>query len=184
MPLELSFKLTDRDLQFFRDALQRCRTVVENADENEVLDAIRDVISEIRQNEPLPDFVAHRLPEMESMIQMVRDEEWRLPQEDREHVLSAFVYFGDPEDILPDDVPVIGYLDDVIILELVALELKHAIEAYTEFCEFREQYDHDHAEKSDAAVRRDRLDRQRQQLHMRMQRRAANDRKNGLRQGL
>ena len=81
------------------------------------------------------------------------------------------MYFGDPEDILPDDIPVIGYLDDVIILELVARELQHVREAYEDYCRYRDEFDHEHHSGMDAAVRRDRLDRRRQQLHQRMRRR-------------
>jgi hypothetical protein len=177
MGIKLSFELTDRDLRFFRKALQKSRNVVRDADDTEIVDAIRDVIDDIRKSEPLPDFVATRLPELESMIQMLNDDEWALPEADRERILAAFVYFGDPEDILPDDIPVIGYLDDVIILELVSRELHHVREAYNDFCLFREEFDSEHGNSIDAAVRRDRLDRSRQQLHQRMQRRTSRVRK-------
>jgi uncharacterized membrane protein YkvA (DUF1232 family) len=177
MSLRLSFELSDNDLRFFRAALKRSRDVVRSADESEIIDAIRGVIDDIREREPLPDFVALRLPELESMLQMLGDEEWRLPVVDRERILSAFVYFGDPEDILPDDIPVIGYLDDVIILELVARELQHVREAYEDYCRYREEFDREHDSGMDAAVRRDRLDRRRQQLHQRMRRRTARFRK-------
>jgi uncharacterized membrane protein YkvA (DUF1232 family) len=177
MSLKLSFELSDRDLNYFRNALQRSRAVVRSADESEIIDAIRDVIDDIRSREPLPDFVATRLPDIESMLQMLADAEWQLPEADRERILAAFVYFGDPEDILPDEIPVIGYLDDVIILELVARELQHVREAYEEYCRFREEFDSEHSSDLDAAIRRDRLDRQRQQLHQRMRRRTARSRK-------
>jgi uncharacterized membrane protein YkvA (DUF1232 family) len=177
MSLRLSFELSDSDLRFFRAALKRSRDVVRSADESEIIDAIRGVIDDIREREPLPDFVALRLPELESMLQMLGDQEWRLPVVDRERILSAFVYFGDPEDILPDDIPVIGYLDDVIILELVARELQHVREAYEDYCRYREEFDREHDSGMDAAVRRDRLDRRRQQLHQRMRRRTARFRK-------
>jgi hypothetical protein len=177
MGIKLSFELTDRDLRFFRKALQKSRNAVRDADDTEIVDAIRDVIDDIRKSEPLPDFVATRLPELESMIQMLNDDEWALPEADRERILAAFVYFGDPEDILPDDIPVIGYLDDVIILELVSRELHHVREAYNDFCLFREEFDSEHGNSIDAAVRRDRLDRSRQQLHQRMQRRTSRVRK-------
>jgi uncharacterized membrane protein YkvA (DUF1232 family) len=173
MSLRLSFELSDRDLRFFRDALKKSRAVVNSADESEIIDAIRGIIDDIRKSEPLPDFVATRLPELESMLQMLADVEWRLPAADRERILAAFVYFGDPEDILPDDIPVIGYLDDVIILELVARELQHVREAYEDYCRFRDEFDSEHDGDMDAAVRRDRLDRRRQQLHQRMRRRTA-----------
>jgi uncharacterized membrane protein YkvA (DUF1232 family) len=173
MSLRLSFELSDRDLLFFRNALKKSRDVVNTADESEIIDAIRGIIDDIRKSEPLPDFVATRLPELESMLQMLADVEWRLPAADRERILAALVYFGDPEDILPDDIPVIGYLDDVIILELVARELQHVREAYEDYCRFRDEFDSDHDDDIDPAVRRDRLDRRRQQLHQRMRRRTA-----------
>lgn len=171
MSLRISFELSDSDLHFFRNALKRSRDVVRSADEAEIIGAIRGVIDEIRASEPLPDFVATRLPELDSMLQMLADDEWQLPVADRERILAAFVYFGDPEDILPDEIPVIGYLDDVIILELVARELQHVREAYEDYCRYREEFDHQHEDGIDAAVRRDRLDRRRQQLHQRMRRR-------------
>jgi uncharacterized membrane protein YkvA (DUF1232 family) len=173
MSLRLSFELSDRDLLFFRNALKKSRDVVNTADESEIIDAIHGIIDDIRKSEPLPDFVATRLPEIESMLQMLADVEWRLPAADRERILAAFVYFGDPEDILPDDIPVIGYLDDVIILELVARELQHVREAYEDYCRFRDEFDSEHDDDMDPAVRRDRLDRRRQQLHQRMRRRTA-----------
>lgn len=180
MGLKISFELSDRDLRFFRNALKKSRDVVRSADESEIIDAIRGVIDDIRKSEPLPDFVATRLPELELMLQMLADDEWRLPAADRDRILAAFVYFGDPEDILPDDIPVIGYLDDVIILELVARELQHVRDAYEDFCRFREEFDHEHDSGIDAAVRRDRLDRRRQQLHHRMRRRTARSRRAGI----
>jgi len=171
MSMRFSLELTDRDLRYFREALQRSREAVKHADEAEILEAIGDVLEEIRSEEPLPDFVAKRIPQLESMIRMIKDDEWRLPRGDREKLLATFVYFGDPEDILPDDIPVIGYLDDVIMIELVVRELAHVREAYEDFCEFRDNYDGRFKSGHDAAVRRDRIDRKRQQLHQRMKRR-------------
>ena len=123
MGLRISFELTDRDLRFFRKALRQSRIAVKDAEDTEIIDAVHSVLDEIRNSEPLPDFVGKRIPELESLISMLTDEEWQLPQDDRERLLATFVYFADPEDILPDDIPVIGYLDDVIIIELVAREL-------------------------------------------------------------
>ena len=180
MGLKLSFELTDRDLRYFREALADARKAVRDAEETEIIEAIRQVLDDIRSNEPLPDFVAIRLPQLESLISMLIDEEWQLPDDERERLLATFVYFGDPEDILPDDIPVIGYLDDVIILELVARELLHVREAYDDFCRFRDDYDRQHGRQADALLRRDRLDKRRQKLHQRMNRRAARDRKTRL----
>ena len=173
MTMKISFELSDRDLNFFREALQKSRHAVRDADESEIIDAIRDVLAEIRQNEPLPDFVGIRIPQLESLISMLTDDEWHLPEGDRERLLATFVYFADPEDILPDNIPVIGYLDDVIIIELVVRELQHVRIAYDDFCQFRDDFDNKAGKDVDPVIRRDRIDRRRQQLHQRMKRRSA-----------
>lgn len=177
MGMRFVLELSDRDLRFFRQALRRSRDAVRHAEESEIIEAIRDVLSEIKSEEPLPDFVSRRIPQLESMIRMLQDEEWNLPQAERERLLATFIYFGDPEDILPDHIPVIGYLDDVIMIELVVRELQHVREAYDDFCDFREGYDKRFKNGHDPAVRRDRIDRKRQQLHQRMKRRRKSDKK-------
>jgi len=173
MTMKIAFELSDRDLNFFRNALKQSRHAVRDAEEAEIIDAIRDVLDEIRQNEPLPDFVGKRIPQLESLISMLTDDEWHLPEGDRERLLATFVYFADPEDILPDNIPVIGYLDDVIIIELVVRELHHVRIAYDDFCEFRDDFDSNEGKDVDPVIRRDRIDRRRQQLHQRMKRRSA-----------
>ena len=171
--MKLSFELSNKDLRYFREALRQSRNAVRHADESEIMEAIRDVLADIKSNDPLPDFVAKRIPEIEKLIQMLLDDEWKLPKSERERLLSVFIYFGDPEDILPDDIPVVGYLDDIIVLELVTRELLHVREAYEDFCAFRRKFDREHGKSLDGAVRRDRIDRRRQQLHQRMKRRSA-----------
>ena len=180
MTLKISFELSDRDLNFFRKALKQSREAVRDAEESEIIDAVKEVLNEIRQNEPLPDFVAKRIPQLESFISMLTDDEWQLPEADRERLLATFVYFADPEDILPDDIPIIGYLDDVIIIELVVRELHHVRVAYDDFCQFREEFDSKKGKDLDPVIRRDRIDRRRQQLHQRMQRRSAQQKKSKL----
>ena len=177
MSMRFSLELTDRDLQFFREALQKSREAVRDADESEIIEAIGDVLAEIKSEEPLPDFVAKRIPQLDSMIRMLQDQEWKLPETERERLLATFVYFADPEDILPDHIPVIGYLDDVIMIELVVRELRHVRDAYEDFCDFRDSYDKEFGAGHDAAVRRDRIDRKRQKLHQRMNRRMKSHKK-------
>jgi uncharacterized membrane protein YkvA (DUF1232 family) len=174
--MRLTLELSERDLTFFRDAMQTARLAVQHADEADIVEAIDDVLNEIKQADPLPDFVARRIPQLETMISMLKDEEWQLPPEERERLLSTFVYFGDPEDIVPDHIPVIGYLDDVIIIELAVMEMQHVRDAYDEFCEFRDGCDKRDGDDQDGASRRDRIVRKRQQLHQRMRHRLEKDR--------
>jgi len=58
---------------------------------------------------------------LEQLIQMLRDDEWRLEGRDRARILDALAYFVDPEDLIPDRLPGIGYLDDAIMVELISV---------------------------------------------------------------
>ena len=177
MGMRFSINLTERDDGFFLPALNKSRTTCRHADDTEIIEAIGDVLADIKSEQPLPDFLEKRIPQLESLIRMLQDDEWSLPKNERERLLATFVYFGDPEDILPDHIPVIGYLDDVIMIELVVRELFHVREAYDDFCEYRDDYDERFKTGHDGAVRRDRIDRKRQHLHQRMKRRMAKDRR-------
>ena len=67
-------------------------------------------------------------------IDILRDERWDLPDADRGRVLSGLAYFTDPNDMIPDSIPGIGYLDDAIMVELIVRELRHDLEGYEDFC--------------------------------------------------
>src|SRR3546814_3376761 len=71
------------------------------------------------------------------MIAMVRDQGWNMEDEDRQRVMSALVYFVDPKDVIPDHVEVLGFLDDAIMIELCVRGLRHELDAYDDFCEYR-----------------------------------------------
>ena len=60
-----------------------------------------------------------------------------MPDPERTEVLAALAYFGDPEDLIPDHLEVIGLLDDAVMLELLARRMRHVLDAYAQFCVFR-----------------------------------------------
>lgn len=175
MGMRFVVNLSDRDLGFFRQALRKSRNAVRHADETEIIEAVADVIRDIKKEQPLPDFVARRVPELESMMRMLEDNDWALPKRERERLLATFIYFGDPEDILPDHVPVIGYLDDVIMIELIVREMQHVREAYEDFCKFRNTLKKKIKLHPRDADYRHRIAQKRKLLHQRMERRLNKD---------
>lgn len=137
MPLAISFELSDRDLEHFNAAIKAATFSAGAKTAEEVTEAAGKLLKDASSVE-LPDFILQRLDKLDALIAMVRDEGWQLPEEDRSRVLSALVYFADPQDIIPDSVPVLGYFDDAIAIELCVRELKHEIDAYEEFCDYRQ----------------------------------------------
>ena len=137
MPLSISFELSDRDLEHFQNAI-KAATFTAGSKSAEEVTAAAGKLLEDATNLQLPDFIYERLDKLDALIAMLRDEGWQLPEEDRQRVLSALVYFADPKDIIPDSVPVLGYFDDAIAIELCVRELRHELDAYDEFCDFRQ----------------------------------------------
>jgi hypothetical protein len=127
----LTLELTTDDLLHFRGQLERTRASVRSADDEELLEVAAEHIAALRQL-PLPAFVAIRIERLEQMRAMVADVAWHLEPAERELALGVMAYVCDPEDMIPDDVPGIGLLDDAVMIELAWRELRHEVEAHRE----------------------------------------------------
>lgn len=138
MSLSIAIELSDRDLEHFHAAQKKAQANAGKKSSDEVIAAAQNLLASAHKT-AVPDFIAARLARLDDLIAMVRDEAWGLPEADRQRVLSALVYFADPQDVIPDSVPVLGYLDDAIMIELCVRELQHEIQAYDDFCDFRER---------------------------------------------
>jgi len=170
MAFKLTIELSDSDLRHFRRELKRAKAAVEIADDDEILAAAADLVKALRATE-LPDFVSERLGKLETLHSMLADPEWPLRERERNPVLAALAYVCDPEDIIPDDIPGIGLLDDAVMIELVFRELRHEIEAYEDFAKFRASLLGQAATKRDPEAAAAKLDRRRTALMARMRRR-------------
>ena len=155
MAYKLTIELSERDLRHFRRELRRAREAVGIADDEEILGAAQELVASLRRTE-LPDFVTTRLEKLETVLEMLGDPDWQLDEDERNPVLSALAYLCDPEDIIPDNIPGIGLLDDAVMIELAFRELRHEIAAYEDFARYRASLPRG-AEPSRLARRRDRL---------------------------
>ena len=136
MSLAITIELGDADLQHFISAMQRAQQEAKNLSPKQVTDAASRLLVD-GHNIAVPQFIAERLGKLDSMIAMIHDEGFALPEEDKQRVLACLTYFANPQDIIPDNVPVLGFLDDAIMIELCVRELQHEIEAYEDFIAYR-----------------------------------------------
>lgn len=173
MPLDVTFTLSDQDLDHFQQIVDRAKSAMgERQSPAEIEKAARKMIDEARAAS-MPDFIASRLEKLDTVINMAADKEWQLSEEERSRVLGALAYFTDPEDLIPDNIPGLGFLDDAIYVELVIRTLKAEIESYEEFCAFRAAEETRRAERGqDPHVQREEwLADKRATLHTRMRKR-------------
>ena len=174
MSISLTIDLNDRDLEHFTKAMDAAKAAAAHKAPEEVVAAAGALLQDA-QGVHVPDFVRERLLRLDDMIAMVRDEGWALGDEDRQRVLSVLVYFADPKDVIPDHIEVLGFLDDAIMIELSVRELQHELDAYDDFCDFREHEARKRGIEPSAVGRADWLGGRREELVERMHARRERD---------
>lgn len=163
MSFTVNIELDDKDLKYFQDEIARAQEVVGEIESPEVvIKAAQELIKKVRDSSS-PAFVRERLDKLETLICMVDDQEWAMPEPEKTNALGALAYFTNPKDLIPDDVPSLGFLDDAIMVELVINQMLPEFEAYEEFCDYRRQGD-----KGVDANRENFLASKRAELHSRM----------------
>ena len=167
MTIKITFELSDADLDYFRGVFKKAKANAKKHDEATILHLARKQAREMGSRK-LPDFVNDRIQALDALTRMLEDEEWNLGGPNRQRVLQALAYFAEPADLIPDTIPGLGFLDDAIMVELVVQELRPEIDAFEEFCRYR---DEQRAEKVDVDVLRKRLEARRRAAYVRMDRR-------------
>ena len=174
MSITLNFELNDQDLVHFKQAAEKSKQAAIGKSTEEIVAAAVAMLADA-QKVHIPDFIKDRLLRLDDMIAMVRDEGWALPEEDKQRVLSALMYFCDPDDVIPDNVEVLGFLDDAVMIELSVRELKHELDAYDDFCDYRSNEAARRGVDASTLGRTDWLDGRREELIDRMHQRRERD---------
>lgn len=168
MGLCVSFELDDDDLQHFRLIMRSARNAAVRMAPEDIVAGAEDLLQNIVEISA-PGFILDRIKKLRLLIRMMSDLDWRLPHREATRVLSALTYFTEPDDLIPDHIPGLGFLDDAIMVELVVRELHHEIEAYVDFCNDR---DRSELEAQTKVKRKDWLESRRKELQLRMRERS------------
>jgi uncharacterized membrane protein YkvA (DUF1232 family) len=166
--MRITLDLSEADVRYFRSCLKTVRKGTLALDESVVLKAAGDLMAQVAAA-AAPDYVRERIEKLSVLVRMLEDQRWQLTGRDRARVLNVLAYFVDPDDLIPDRIPGLGYLDDAIMVELVLQELRHEIQAYQDFCEFRKSRPRDRVSEA--------LEAKRVALQMRMRRRRRKERR-------
>ena len=168
--MKISFELSRSDLEHFKEVMARARKAASHLSTQEIVDNASELLAQVNRSET-SSFIRNRMNVLETLIGMAIDKGWGLTEDDRKRVVEALAYFSEADDLIPDDIPGLGFLDDAIMIEIVSQELEHEIQAYRDFVVYRATEACRKGEDANALERADWLEERRQQLHSRMRRR-------------
>lgn len=170
MSMRITFDLSESDLKHFKQVMDKASNASKTLSAEVILSQAKGVLKEVGETDT-PDFISIRISKLSRLIAMLEDRGWALEEPERGRVLSALAYFADPEDLIPDNIPGLGYLDDAIMIELICRQLKHEMDAYDDFCVYRQAEATRRGEQVDVMDKADWSESRRKELHSRMRRR-------------
>jgi hypothetical protein len=86
---------------------------------------------------PVPPYLRAHIDLIPEIAELLGDDDWQLADDARRGLAGALAYFTDPCDLIPDDRPEFGLLDDAIVIELALSENRHEWLAWQEFAAMR-----------------------------------------------
>jgi uncharacterized membrane protein YkvA (DUF1232 family) len=130
---KVSFELDEQDASYFRDLYRQAKKNAAEMDAEKIVRDAAKLVAEVKASGHVPRFVTDAIATLEDMTQIILDEEYGAPQAVKNQVLAGLAYFSNPEDLIPDHIPALGFLDDAIMVKFVEEEFKHELWGYRKF---------------------------------------------------
>lgn len=169
MPIRVSFNLHDADLEHIADVALQAQAHARSQSEDAIVANARELLDRGLQAQPAQ-FVKERYGRLRTMLDMASDEQWSASVEDRQRVINALACFSAPTSAATAT----GLLDQAIMIELISRDLHHDLDAYRDFCKFRDAQN-TRRSASPAADRAKALTQKREALQARMHTRRRRD---------
>ena len=129
----ISFTLDAEDANYFRRRYRKAKAAAKTRNSEEILAQARTIVAQAKRSRKTPKFVLDAISTLEDLAHLVEDKEYAAPPKLRDDVLAGIAYFADPDDLIPDDVPGLGFLDDAIMIHLIANDFRHDLRGYRKF---------------------------------------------------
>jgi uncharacterized membrane protein YkvA (DUF1232 family) len=133
---KITFKLDEDDAKYFRSLFRKAKKAAAEQDEEEILSSAHALVKSVRQSKKTPGFVLDAIETLQDLTEIISDKDYAAPAKIRNEVLAALAYFAQAEDLIPDDIPVLGFLDDAIMIKCVEQQFRHELAAFRKFRKF------------------------------------------------
>ena len=135
---KVTFTLDDEDAKYFHSLYKKAKRGAKGQDSAAIVREARGIVKQVRSNKKTPRFVIDAIDVLADLTDLVQDEEYAAPKKVRDSVFAALAYFSNPDDLIPDDIPGLGFLDDAIMIKFVEDEFQHELWGYRRFRKLRD----------------------------------------------
>ncbi|MCU0424745.1 MAG: YkvA family protein [Candidatus Kapabacteria bacterium] len=106
---------------------------VTREDEKVVVEELPEKVAKVLDsvNQRLP-VVKNLLGKVKTLYSMLRDKEFAMAWSSKTMIIAGLLYFISPIDLLPDYIPVLGYIDDAFVISIVMNAIASEIERFQE----------------------------------------------------
>ncbi len=136
--MKITFTLDETDLAYFKDLFRKVKKHAAALDRDRVVADVKNLISRVRTTKKVPSFVLDAVDNLEALIQALEDKDWALPPKIGAEILAGVAYFSNPQDLVHDSLPGLGYLDDAIMIKFLEEQFEHELAGYRKFRRFRD----------------------------------------------
>jgi len=135
---KVTFSLDEEDVKYFHTLYKKAKRGAKEQSSEEIIREARGIVKEVRANKKTPRFVIDAIDVLADLTDLVQDEEYAAPKKVRDAVLAAIAYFSNPDDLISDSIPVLGFLDDAIMIKFIEDEFQHELWGYRKFRKLRD----------------------------------------------
>jgi uncharacterized membrane protein YkvA (DUF1232 family) len=139
---KVSFTLDEADVNYFRTLYRKAKRCAKDLDADTVISDARGIVKQVRASKKTPSFVLEAVEVLTNLVDLIQDEEYAAPKKVRDDVLVGLAYFSNPDDLIPDHIPGLGFLDDAIMIKFIEEEFRNELWGYRKFRKIRDTAEH------------------------------------------
>jgi uncharacterized membrane protein YkvA (DUF1232 family) len=172
---KVAFTLDEEDAEYFRALYRKAKKEAANHDAQQIIKDAREIVQRARASKKTPNFVHEAIGVLADLVDLIQDEDYQAPPRVRQEVLAGLNYFSASDDLIPDQVPGVGFLDDAIMVKFIEEEFKHELWGYRRFRKMRDSSEQRPWSSPASDRLRQRLDADRKRVRGEIEEREAKD---------
>ena len=172
---KVTFQLDESDAEYFRSLYRKAKKGAAEQDSDKIIESARDVVKRVRASKKTPRFVIDAIEVLADLVDIIQSEAYAAPARVKSEVLAALAYFTNPEDLIPDHVPGLGFLDDALMVKFIEEEFKHELWGFRKFRDRRDATEQRPWAPPGTERLRQRLEADRQRIRAEIEERKAKD---------